>query len=67
MKLYHLNPNDYGEEYFVLAESKEHAFELILEKLDKNCTLATCTWDTLPRKYTLDEYNYGEVIRSEIA
>jgi hypothetical protein len=33
MKLYHLNPNDYGAEWFVMAESSEKAMECILNKL----------------------------------
>lgn len=32
-KLYHLNPNTWGQEYYVLAESKEKALEYIVKEI----------------------------------
>lgn len=66
-KLYHLHPNSYGMEYFVLANSKEQALEFIIQsgeyevKMFKNSTI-----NNLPWRYTLEEYKLGEVISSEI-
>jgi hypothetical protein len=33
MKLYYINPNDYGTEYFVMTESKEQALECVKKYL----------------------------------
>jgi hypothetical protein len=32
-KLYHLNPNSWGQEYYVMAESKEKALEYIVQTI----------------------------------
>lgn len=67
-KLYHLNPNDYGDEYFVLAESKEKALEYITNSKEYGSELFKGKdINNLPDKYTLNEYELGKVIRSEIA
>lgn len=67
-KLYYLNPNDWGMEYFVMAPSKEEALNYIANsgkyEADKFKGL---TPDNLPKKYTLDEYEVGQVIESELA
>ena len=34
MKLYHFNPNDYGDEYFVMAENKAMAHKSLLNHLE---------------------------------
>ena len=31
MKLYHFNPNGYGQNYFVMAENKSDAYKYLLE------------------------------------
>ena len=88
-KLYHLNPNTWGQEYYVLAESKEKALDYIVQtiiseekesrkrylEIDPDYEYSSsdadrfknCSPDKLPGKYTLDEYEIGEVIISEIA
>jgi len=81
MKLYYFNPNSYGQEAFVCAESKEKAIEYLLstksgvaeihsEELKKDAEL----WhkDKIDRmincknKYTIDEFEVGQVVFSEI-
>lgn len=47
MKLYYFNPNDYGQEAFVLAENKEKAKEYLLKQ-------------KLPPKITKAMYDYPE-------
>lgn len=44
MKLYHFNPNDYGEEFLVLAENKISAHEYLLDNLKNkvNDPINTC-------------------------
>lgn len=76
MKLYHLNPNGYGGEWFVMAESREKALESILTSVKRNCAgrndYGEC--ELIERfiktgafkKYSLDEYDAGEVVVSEI-
>lgn len=80
MKLYHLNPNTYGQEYFVASKSREDAFESILKYLEEKSNSDYGDFfqeyldmfkkhglDNLPRKYTLDEYPMNVVADSEIA
>jgi len=35
MKLYYFNPNNYGQQYFVCAESKQDAIDYLLKYLKK--------------------------------
>ncbi len=42
MKLYHYNPNHYGEEFFVLAENKTKAHEYLLKYLESKTTDGGC-------------------------
>jgi len=87
MKQYHFNPNDHGEEYFVMAEDKIKAHEYLLKyfknRINKSSNLYyKKMWNryledwkivnpldnsTFFLKYTLDEYNVGQVIQSEIS
>lgn len=74
MKLYYFNPNAYGDQYFVMAENKAQAFEYLLAsskiyKPDREAweKVDILNLEKLPFGYTLDEYEKGEVIRSEIA
>jgi hypothetical protein len=84
-KLYHFNPNDYGAEYYILAETKTKAHEFLLkhfenkivtdlhfseqykEDLDIWRKVNPLDIKTFPSKYTLNEYENGSVIQSEIA
>jgi hypothetical protein len=77
MKLYHLNPNDYDNEFFVMAESPEKALEYIVNHLgylsdgkniyeDHYQKFKKSNIECLPDKYSLDDYGLGEVIESEI-
>jgi hypothetical protein len=87
MKLYHFNPNDWGEQYHVMAEDKIKAHEYLLAYFQKLITdpkektfkslikkdlkmwkkVNPLDITTFPTKYTLDEYNVGEILDSEIA
>lgn len=79
MKLYYFNPNNYGSEYFVMAKNRNHAYKSLLNyfknKIDKNDNYKNfyidelIEWEknTFPSGYSLDEYNAGIVIESEIA
>lgn len=85
LKMYHLNPNSYGSEWFTIAENKEQAIKNILELSKKELAETThfnsnekdtvrmikkikpSDESTFPRGYTLDEYENGTAIRSEIA
>lgn len=80
MKLYYLNPNGYGEQFFVMAESKEKAMESILKYIKGMSRMEGDYWDNehenfsklhkegkLANGYSLNEFSEGQVIRSEIA
>lgn len=83
IKLYHFNPNGYGVEFFVAETSKENAYNKLIQflKSKKEGTDADFYQDQLeiwekinindpnnyPVKYTIDEYNVGEIIISEVA
>jgi len=67
VKLYYLNPNEYGAEMFVAARSKEEAFEFFKVKSQEGSNLKSSTIDNLPRGYTIDEHEIGDVVESEIA
>jgi len=85
MKMYYYNPNDYGAEFFVMAENKTKAHEYLLKYLENKIVGESCytkeyqedleLWKkvnpldnkTFPRKFTLDEYEIGAVIQSELA
>lgn len=74
--LYYFNPNDYGEQYMVLAYTPEQALEYLLKFISKNYTdedsngyydqWLSATVNNLPPKYTIDIYNVGDVLESEI-
>lgn len=76
MKIYYYNPNDYGVQFFVMAENKTKAHEYLLKHLeDEICQEDLEIWKrvnpldvkTFPSNYTLDEHEFGSVIQSEIA
>lgn len=39
LKLYYLNPNDYGDEWFTIAENKEQALKNIIKSIEKEMEL----------------------------
>lgn len=66
--MYHINPHNYGQNYFVLAESNVQALEFLSKSIEFGAdNFIGKTIDDLPRKYTIDEYNIGEVVRTENA
>ena len=87
MKLYYFNPNNWGDQYFVMAENKIEAHEYLLQHFEKliddpnekyakkSNREALKQWkkvnpenpDTFPTGYTLDEFEKGQIIESEIA
>lgn len=87
MKLYYFNPNDYGEEAFVCAESLEDAKNALLKtkkevppgpERNKNGIFRNEVWEAnyhnnmidnmvnCKNKYTIDEFEPGQVVFSEI-
>jgi hypothetical protein len=83
MKLYHINPNDFGGEYFVMSSSKETALVALkrfylkmasdptnpvrsIYQDDYNTLWQNATVDSLPPKYTIDEYGFDDVVETEI-
>ncbi len=81
MKLYYFNPNTYGAEAFVCAESKEQAKEYLSKTRKKegespdniDCILNQLRNEALDNmlnlvgKYTLDEFEPGKVVFAEIS
>jgi len=87
MKLYYINPNNYGAEYFTIAKNPSEALlnlktylhsKTILSKTDPEyCYIDQHIekyneWkgvipNNLPHEYTIEEYEEGEVIESEIS
>ena len=80
MKLYYFNPNDYGQEYMVCSHSKRDALNSLKEHLKKMSDedegyywggeyirWKNATIYDLPQRYTIDEYEEGQVLDSEIS
>jgi len=85
MKLYHFNPNNWGGEYYLIAENKINAHKYLLKHIsDKIITEISYSnnyceelelWSkvnpmdetTFHDQFTLDEYDVGTVIETEIA
>ncbi len=86
MKLYYFNPNDYGEEWFVVANSEDEAInhlnKHLLQKFEKNPDGGTkpLKWGdsyfqkkvlpngvVLRNGYTIDIYEEGQVVETEIS
>ena len=79
MKLYYFNPNNYGLEFFTVAESEERAIEALndfLQKTDypKGKEGHPLKWGDkyfsatkYNEGYTIDVYEPGQVIISEIS
>lgn len=75
-KIYFFNPHDYGECYTVLSDSKENAFESLINYLHDESgqreyleraynKWQDSTVDNLPDKYTIDVFEYGQVLETE--
>lgn len=75
LKLYHLNPDGYGDEWYVMSDSKQNALRVMIDTenakehpsheylyIMENMHKGISVWG-----YTLDEYGINEVIKSEIA
>jgi len=65
-KMFHFNPNGYGQEYYVMAESKEKAHEYLIkffEKEGRNDSRDFVFWNT--NGYSIDEHEIGSVVHSE--
>lgn len=79
MKLYYFNPNTYGEEAFVCASSLEEAKQSLLKLKKEISEDLKGSWsikydnEKIDRmlncvdKYTIDEFEIGEVVFSEIS
>ena len=82
MKLYHFNPNDYGEEAYVVAPDKAAAINVLLvskpnletvqNEVDREWHIQyharkVAKMVTCSEGYTIDEHEPGTVIFSEVA
>jgi hypothetical protein len=67
IKLYYLNPNGYGAEMFIATTSKELAWKAFQDNAYDGASLKTWDINNLQHGYTIDEYEVGQVIHSEIA
>lgn len=79
--LYYFNPNDYGDQYMILASSEKDALiylkEYFLKKSkDKNFgdsyekyyeKWKDCTVNSLPDKYEIETFFEGDVLETEIS
>lgn len=76
MKLYYFNPNDYGDEFFTVASSEEEAIDALNKFLEKTGyprqgygkNSEPLYWGHEKLKnYTIQVYNAGEVVHTEIS
>lgn len=83
MKMYVFNPNDWGMIFFVMAENKIEAYKSLMNHFQKETETYNRhsaienleLWKkvnpldskTFPNKYTLNEYEKGVVVESELA
>ena len=81
MKMYHFDPNDYGDCFFVMAASKEDAIKFVEKHLEDEEGYPTFgKWNVeseerekvIPdfrkpfKKFTIQEFEEGEVLPMEI-
>lgn len=76
MKLYYFYPNGYGNEFFTIASSEEDAIQS-LNKFFEECEYPREGWgkDSPPlywgheqlKNYTIQVYDHGEVVYTEIS
>lgn len=73
--MYYFNPNDYGEQFMVVSNSKEEAFNSVIKHIKEEIEISPTNYyndwlestvDTLPNGYTIDIYNIGDVLSTEI-
>lgn len=80
MKMYHFNPNSHGLEYFIMAENKNKALESLINHFKEQMKICTTykskfkLWKKvkldvtpLPYRYTIDEYEAGQIVETEIS
>lgn len=82
MKLYHFNPNTWGQEYFIMSDSEKNAIKALDEYLTKqhqrNSEFYKANgfkpyklylWRHMKKwkKYTIDVYEANQVIHSEVS
>ena len=69
MKMYFLDPCDWGQHWTVCAESPEEALRLIIEDLkddeDNYHLFKNATVDNLPDTYVLKEFSLNHIIHGE--
>ncbi len=80
MKLFYFNPNSYGKEFFVCADTKTTAFLDVLDFLNKEAARERYThyyvdmyslWckhspSNMPEGYTIEEHEPHHVVQTEI-
>jgi hypothetical protein len=62
MKMYHLNPNTYGPEWFVMAESADAAMDAILKKLSVEADEADALKDKDAEWTTVERGIYENIL-----
>jgi len=79
MKIYYFDPNNYGQQYFVMAESRSEAIKYLTKYFDEEIKKETDkdfveilkeekdVAINLKDDYTLEEFDVGEVIVTEIS
>ena len=87
LKMYHINPRDWGMNWYICATSKQAALDTLINHLknvaDKEASdeiacfytsgremytkWVNATRKKLPKKYTIDEYEEGGIIESEVS
>lgn len=67
MNLYYFNPNDYGQEFYVMAETEDDARAFLLAEAEKEPEYRQSIRNAanLTGGYTIEEYGPGEVLRSD--
>lgn len=87
LKMYHINPRNWGINWYICATCKQAALDTLLKRLendamkelenpharsytvarDKYTIWAKATLKKLPKNYTIDEYNEGGIIETEVS
>jgi hypothetical protein len=76
MKLYYFNPNNYGDEFFVMSSSPDAAKNALMDYFNRipekdkwhfEYFIESLKKGILPNGFTIEEYEKNVVIKSEIA
>ncbi len=59
LSLYHFNPNDYDNEYYVMSSSKELALESLLKFLKEKC--AQSDWSKSSYESVIDRWSHVNI------